>query len=145
MDAVTPAAVAILAIYNPSLGPRDDQLDDQILYYYAAPAPDVPDASDAPRAERERAARNERLRQVGLAQGLVEFGKSVAPSPPRRRAPPRATLGARSLTRRQGLYARRVRGHRRHGARAHPDPRARAGMVDPGGTAHSHTRPPPNP
>ena len=86
MESVKPAEVSILAIYNPSFGQKDENLHDQILYYYAsaaAPSPhDAKTASDAPSEERERAERNERLRQIGLAQGLVEFGKFVAAAAP---------------------------------------------------------------
>ena len=81
MDTVQPAKVSILAIYNPSLGNDDESLADQILYYYSAPSQDAtgkPDESNS--EERERNERNQRLRQIGLAQGLVQFGKFVIPA-----------------------------------------------------------------
>jgi len=75
---ITPAQLGFLAIYNPSLG-RDETIDDQIVYYASV-------KSQAQRAHQRRRhrgkpterlspdERNERLRQIGLAQGMVEFG-----------------------------------------------------------------------
>lgn len=75
---IVPAQLGFLAIYNPSLGTTDETIDDQIVYYASA--------TTTPRRRRHRAARdgrptdvvsneerNERLRQIGLAQGMVEF------------------------------------------------------------------------
>jgi hypothetical protein len=74
---VRPAQLSFLAIYNPSLGRTDEAVRDQIVFYSS-------------RAARLRKARkgawadasvlhddeeNERLRQVGLAQGMVDFTK----------------------------------------------------------------------
>lgn len=79
---IVPAQLGFLAIYNPSLGTTDETVDDQIVYY----------ASVSTQTHRRRhksskgraidqvtqAERNERLRQIGLAQGMVEFGKSFS-------------------------------------------------------------------
>ena len=76
---VIPAQLSFLAIYNPSLGKTDETLQDQVVYYYT---------SDASRAHRRKASgessanvdheeQNEKLRQIGLAQGMVEFAKLV--------------------------------------------------------------------
>jgi hypothetical protein len=77
MEIIQPAQLAFLAIYNPSLGRTDKTLHDQVVYYYSAPVGKAPkqgqSAAEAERAEREE--RNERLRQIGLAQGMVEFAK----------------------------------------------------------------------
>ena len=74
-----PAQLSFLAIYNPSLGRTDESLREQIVFY----------SSPAIRARRSRknesgsiddAAKeeeNEQLRQVGLAQGMVDFAKWV--------------------------------------------------------------------
>ena len=87
MDTVKPAEVSILALYNPSLGRSDETLHDQILYYYASDAYVPKKRTDEPSGDRERTERNERLRQIGLAQGLVEFGKCVSqPTPCRLRS-----------------------------------------------------------
>ncbi|KAL2130472.1 hypothetical protein VTI74DRAFT_6358 [Chaetomium olivicolor] len=82
---IVPAQLGFLAIYNPSLGTTDETLDDQIVYYAS------PSTLGSARRRRQRAARdgrptdvisqeerNERLRQIGLAQGMVEFSKSFS-------------------------------------------------------------------
>lgn len=85
---ITPARLGFLAIYNPSLssGAEEDALDDQIVYYAS-----IETLSSRHRAQRRRRRRrgahqrgrpaedvsqeerNERLRQIGLAQGMVDF------------------------------------------------------------------------
>ncbi|KAL2204192.1 hypothetical protein CC79DRAFT_1336828 [Sarocladium strictum] len=80
---VTPAQLGFLAIYNPSLGNTDDTIDDQIVYYTS-----VTTQNDNPRKNRRargrptedvsQEERHERLRQIGLAQGMVHFGKDFA-------------------------------------------------------------------
>lgn len=76
---VVPASLSYLTIYNPSLGGKNDEetLHDQILYYYSGT--DKLRREDKPKAEGEtddnRKVMNERLRQIGLAQGMVEFAK----------------------------------------------------------------------
>ena len=74
---VVPASLSFLTIYNPSLSDSDETLHDQITYYYSK--------LDKTRSSRKfknnaedgdtREERNERLRQIGLAQGMVEFAK----------------------------------------------------------------------
>lgn len=83
-SAIVPAQLGFLAIYNPSLGITDETLDDQIVYY----------ASVSTQAQRRRHRpkrptdavsqdeRNERLRQIGLAQGMVEFGRGFSDGRP---------------------------------------------------------------
>lgn len=77
-----PAQLGFLAIYNPSLGSTDDTIDDQIVYYNSPQTP-----SRRPRKDGKTSAddidiarewKNEQLRQIGLAQGMVEFGRSFA-------------------------------------------------------------------
>ncbi|CAK7273679.1 hypothetical protein SEPCBS119000_005783 [Sporothrix epigloea] len=89
---VSPARLGFLAIYNPSLGTTDDTVDDQIVYYSGAPVDTAKGARDSSASRRRRGSaspakpaahlaqdeRNERLRQIGLAQGMVAFGRSFA-------------------------------------------------------------------
>lgn len=85
-----PAQLGFLAIYNPSMGNTDETIDDQIVYYSSVSAQT---ASSQQQRKRHRTAnnsgarpmaalsndeRNERLRQIGLAQGMVEFGRSFS-------------------------------------------------------------------
>ena len=85
-----PAQLGFLAIYNPSMGNTDETIDDQIVYYSSV---STQTASSQQQRKRHRTAnnsgarpmatlsndeRNERLRQIGLAQGMVEFGRSFS-------------------------------------------------------------------
>lgn len=86
--AIVPAHVGFLAIFNPSLGHSDETLDDQIVYYSSVDSGNSRRRRSAAQARRGSAARptenlpqaerNERLRQIGLAQGMVNFGKSFS-------------------------------------------------------------------
>lgn len=73
---VIPAELSFLAIYNPALG-VDETLHDQIVYYYTgsgeAQEGHKPVGDDEPETSHELL--NERLRQIGLAQGMIEFAK----------------------------------------------------------------------
>lgn len=82
---IVPAQLGFLAIYNPNLGTTDETIEDQIVYYASA------STRSSAKRRRHRAAndgrptdilsneeRNERLRQIGLAQGMVEFGRSFS-------------------------------------------------------------------
>lgn len=93
---VVPAHVSYFAVYNPSLGHTDETIRDQIVFYYSAKLEaerkrrrservasskqhDVQErntgqSTHAPIVD-EEAEENERLRQVGLAQGMVDFVK----------------------------------------------------------------------
>lgn len=93
---VIPARLSYLAIYNPSLGPTDETVGDQIVFYYSrryeaelerrrkgkhdaknednyASVEEVRQNPDT--ATEQEHEQNERLRQVGLAQGMVDFVK----------------------------------------------------------------------
>ncbi|KAF2642405.1 hypothetical protein P280DRAFT_547891 [Massarina eburnea CBS 473.64] len=77
---VVPAQLSFLALYNPSLGSSDATFHNQIVFYYskAAKARSRIAGKDA-RAEKElREQENEKLRQVGLAQGMVGFARSFS-------------------------------------------------------------------
>ena len=75
---VVPAQLATLSIYNPSLGATDETVRDQILYYYARTQRERNEANrndgsiESDESEEEE---NQRLRQIGLAQGMVDFAK----------------------------------------------------------------------
>lgn len=82
---IIPAQLGFLAIYNPSLGATDETVDDQIVYYASASTHasskrrrhrSAKDARPTDAADNDD--RNERLRQIGLAQGMVEFGRSFS-------------------------------------------------------------------
>ena len=78
---VTPAQLSFLAIYNPSLGPTDETFADQCVFWYSRPAV-KPKAgskrhgrSETADGDAAREAENEKLRQIGLAQGMVDFAR----------------------------------------------------------------------
>lgn len=79
---LVPAQLGFLAIYNPSLGTTDETLKDQIVYYSSLETRrrkhrKAKGATDVTKAEE-----NERLRHVGLAQGMVEFAKTFSEGKP---------------------------------------------------------------
>lgn len=90
LDTVVPAQLGFLAIFNPSLGATDETIDDQIVYYASL------NSQQQIQTRRKRGGgsrarptegisqdeRNERLRQIGLAQGMVEFGRGFADNKP---------------------------------------------------------------
>jgi hypothetical protein len=78
---IVPARLGFLAIFNPSLGNSDETLDDQVVYYSSV------DTQTRKRKRNRKARptdnvpqeeRNERLRQIGLAQGMVSFSKDFS-------------------------------------------------------------------
>lgn len=75
-EPVIPAQLSYLAIYNPTLGPTDETLEDQIVFYTSRS--DYLQRTEGSGNEEEGAnppenGKNERLRQIGLAQGMVNF------------------------------------------------------------------------
>jgi hypothetical protein len=80
---VVPAQLAFLAIYNPALGPTDETFRDQLVFYYSRAAHEARLAAkrtgrkDGAGGDAIRAEENEKLRQIGLAQGMVDFAKCV--------------------------------------------------------------------
>lgn len=78
---VVPAQLSFLAIYNPSLGPTDETFQDQLVFYYSRAANEARAAAkksardDAAGGDALRQEENEKLRQIGLAQGMVDFAK----------------------------------------------------------------------
>jgi hypothetical protein len=73
---VVPACLSFLTIYNPALSTNDGNLHDQIVYYHSgsSEAQRSKSLGDAP-PDTSRDELNERLRQIGLAQGMIEFAK----------------------------------------------------------------------
>ncbi|EXJ86200.1 hypothetical protein A1O1_06570 [Capronia coronata CBS 617.96] len=101
---IVPAHVSYLAIYNPSLGSTDETVGDQIVFYHSAKLEaeherrskqrvsssksqhgtpgkeqEQPDAAPETHQESEQ---YERQRQVGLAQGMVDFVKTFSNGAP---------------------------------------------------------------
>jgi hypothetical protein len=74
---VVPAQLSFLAIYSPSLGDSDETFHKQIVFYYAKAAKKREKLSNGDaQAEKDlREEENEKLRQVGLAQGMVGFAR----------------------------------------------------------------------
>ncbi|KAI9851472.1 MAG: hypothetical protein M1838_003547 [Thelocarpon superellum] len=79
-DAVVPAQLAFLAIYNPSLGITDETVLDQVVYYFSTNhRARRRRRNDEREGEQEQVEEeNEKLRQIGLAQGMVEFAKAFS-------------------------------------------------------------------
>jgi hypothetical protein len=77
---VVPAQLSFLAIYNPSLGITDETFHDQIVFYYskAAKVRAKINGKDTQLARDLREQENEKLRQVGLAQGMVGFARYIS-------------------------------------------------------------------
>ncbi|KAM0264428.1 hypothetical protein ACHAQJ_000619 [Trichoderma viride] len=79
---IVPAQLGFLALFNPSLGQTDETIDDQIVYYAS-----VSTQTSSRRRRRARTRptdgisqeeRHERLRQIGLAQGMVNFSRGFS-------------------------------------------------------------------
>ncbi|KAI4289363.1 MAG: hypothetical protein L6R35_001364 [Caloplaca aegaea] len=76
---IVPATLAFLAIYNPSLSQNDDTVEDQIVYYFSKSEPHRSrHPSSQKQQDNDREYGNEKLRQIGLAQGMVEFAKTFS-------------------------------------------------------------------
>ncbi|KAJ5083751.1 hypothetical protein N7456_013178 [Penicillium angulare] len=79
---VIPAQLSFLSIYNPTLGPTDETIEDQIVFYTSksdylqrteGSSDDVEDGKPSEEGK------NGRLRQIGLAQGMVHFASNFSP------------------------------------------------------------------
>ncbi|KIV79580.1 hypothetical protein PV11_07131 [Exophiala sideris] len=89
---VAPAQLSYFAIYNPSLGATDETVRDQIVFYHSRKLEDERERrrkEEPSEQEREQhkhqddeLAENERLRQVGLAQGMVNFVQNFSNGTP---------------------------------------------------------------
>ncbi|KAI1308342.1 hypothetical protein F5Y03DRAFT_97525 [Xylaria venustula] len=83
--AIVPAQLGFLAIFNPSLGATDETLDDQIVYYASVNTQSQKRrhrSRGKPTADISQDERNERLRQIGLAQGMIEFSRGFSNGEP---------------------------------------------------------------
>ena len=80
-----PAQLSFLAIYNPTLGPTDETFPEQLVYWYSRAdnearvshkkAATSSKGKAKSREDELREEENERLRQIGLAQGMVDFAR----------------------------------------------------------------------
>ena len=75
-----PAHLSYLAIYNPTLGTTDETLEEQIVFYTSGSSDQRPSYLRDVNVERHDSHllendKNDMLRQVGLAQGMVSFAK----------------------------------------------------------------------
>ncbi|OKL58936.1 hypothetical protein UA08_05645 [Talaromyces atroroseus] len=80
---VVPAQLGFLSIYNPSLGPTDETIQDQIVFYYSSHTTRSPQKENvSPLPGEYKDGTNERLRKIGLAQGMVNFAKNFSNGQP---------------------------------------------------------------
>ncbi|KAL4750770.1 hypothetical protein BDW72DRAFT_175238 [Aspergillus terricola var. indicus] len=78
-SSVVPAQLSFLAIYNPSLGTTDETIKEQIVFYTSRSSIlRRQDSSAAADSKEPGDDLNERLRQVGLAQGMVTFARNFS-------------------------------------------------------------------
>ncbi|KAL8639977.1 MAG: hypothetical protein Q9228_003048 [Teloschistes exilis] len=76
---ISPATLAFLTIYNPSLSQNDETIEEQIVYYYSKiDSQKSHRKGDGSRNANDRESKNEKMRQIGLAQGMVEFAKTFS-------------------------------------------------------------------
>jgi hypothetical protein len=77
---IIPAQLSFLSIYNPTLGTTEETFQDQIVYYYSHEAHQNrknQDEHDLTESQQLRDQENEKQRQIGLAQGMVDFARYV--------------------------------------------------------------------
>ena len=74
---VIPAQLSFLAIYNPLLGPTDETLRDQIVFYTSRSSRlrRAESSTSGEHGDNSKDEQNDRLRQIGLAQGMVSFAR----------------------------------------------------------------------
>ncbi|KAJ5960993.1 uncharacterized protein N7479_008143 [Penicillium vulpinum] len=80
-DSVIPAQLSYLAIYNPALGPTDETIADQIVFYTSKSSHARRIDGSTAEVEAKKCIEdeeNERLRQIGLAQGMVNFASNFS-------------------------------------------------------------------
>ena len=78
---VIPAHLDFLAIYNPELGRHEETENDQIVFYYSSKTEQARQKEDDHVQNGDQDARrefDEQMRQVGLAQGVINFAKSFS-------------------------------------------------------------------
>ena len=81
---IVPAHLSFLAIYNPELGPTDDTFQDQVVFWFSKAAKDRrrQGKQDGDAQKEVQDEENEKLRQIGLAQGMINFAKSFSDDQP---------------------------------------------------------------
>lgn len=73
---VVPAQLSFLAIYNPLLATTDETVTDQIVFYTPRSSRLRRDDSSSVKGDGQNTNEwDERLRQVGLAQGMVKLAR----------------------------------------------------------------------
>ncbi|KAI2788594.1 hypothetical protein POX_e06614 [Penicillium oxalicum] len=82
-----PAHLSYLAIYNPTLGTTDETLEEQIVFYTSGSSDQRPSYLRDVNVERHDSHllendKNDMLRQVGLAQGMVSFANNFSSGKP---------------------------------------------------------------
>ncbi|KAI5360118.1 putative vacuolar fusion protein Ccz1 [Septoria linicola] len=83
-NSVVPARLSLLAIYNPSLGLTDETFPEQAVFYYSRKAHEARQSirknarNDAAGGDAAREEENEKLRQIGLAQGMIDFARTFS-------------------------------------------------------------------
>ena len=73
---IVPARIAYLAIYNPTWATSDDQVEDQLAYYYSHLDDTRNRTNPATTRKGDQDSTidvNEKFRQIGLAQGILQF------------------------------------------------------------------------
>lgn len=75
---IVPAQLSWLAIYNPSLGTTDETFKDQVVFYYHRTAKEGRSRKKGQDGTDTQERENEKLRQIGLAQGMVDFARYIA-------------------------------------------------------------------
>ncbi|KAJ5647635.1 hypothetical protein N7490_004007 [Penicillium lividum] len=77
---VIPAQLSFLAIYNPTLGPTDETIEDQIVFYTSKSEylQHTEGSTEEEGSKHPEDGKNERLRQIGLAQGMVNFASDFS-------------------------------------------------------------------
>ncbi|KAF4447305.1 Vacuolar fusion protein CCZ1 like protein [Fusarium austroafricanum] len=79
---IVPAQLGFLAIFNPTLGNTDETIEDQIVYYASVTTQASHNKRRRTRSQPTKnispEERNERLRQIGLAQGMASFSRGFA-------------------------------------------------------------------
>lgn len=73
---VASAHPSFLAIYNPALGPSEETQHQQIVFYSTAAEPHQYDTNPVSGSNQDKSQeQQEQLRQIGLAQGMIDFAK----------------------------------------------------------------------
>lgn len=72
---VVPAQLNLLAIYSPVLGTREDNQRDQIVFHYSRAEHERrrSKSKDALSKEQTEKLEHDQFRQIGLAQGMLNF------------------------------------------------------------------------